>query len=142
MCDLPNDINLGCQEIRKKSGNSQNILELLPSSQSSFQKKTFCQFQQKSPEKQKLNFSHSALFHMKTRVCLRYFVNENDCLWKQFLASNLPQIPSNLICLTNFVNLRPWYSLNLKLEQVICTKKLKMGLLDNYISDLFIEIQT
>ena len=28
-------------------------------------------------EKQKLNFSCSALFHMKTRVSLKYFVN--DC---------------------------------------------------------------
>ena len=28
--------------------------------------------------KNKLNFSHSALFHMKTRVCLKYVVN--DCL--------------------------------------------------------------
>ena len=31
----------------------------------------------KSPEKQKLNFSRSALFHMKTGVCLKYF--DNDC---------------------------------------------------------------
>ena len=27
-------------------------------------------------EKQKLNFSRSELFHMKTRVCLKYFVND------------------------------------------------------------------
>ena len=31
----------------------------------------------KTPEKQKLNFSRSALFRMKTRVSLKYFVN--DC---------------------------------------------------------------
>ena len=31
------------------------------------------------------NFSHIALFHMKTRVCLKYFVH--DCIWKQFFAS-------------------------------------------------------
>ena len=31
----------------------------------------------KSSEKKKLNFSLSALFHMKTRVCLKYFVR--DC---------------------------------------------------------------
>ena len=35
-------------------------------------------------EKQKLNFFRSALFHMKSRVCLKYFVN--DCLW---VVSNL-----------------------------------------------------
>ena len=29
----------------------------------------------KTLEKQKLNFSRSALFYMKTRVCLKYFVN-------------------------------------------------------------------
>ena len=33
----------------------------------------FCQYQQKT-SKQKLNFSRSALFHMKTRVFLKYFV--------------------------------------------------------------------
>ena len=30
-----------------------------------------------SPEKQKLNFPRSALFIMKTRVCLIYFLNDN-----------------------------------------------------------------
>ena len=39
------------------------------------------------------------------RVCLKYFVN--DCLWKQYLAFNSPQNPSNLICLTIFVTLSP-----------------------------------
>ena len=35
-----------------------------------------CQYQQKSPEKEKLNFSRSRLFHVKTtQVCLKYFVN-------------------------------------------------------------------
>ena len=34
----------------------------------------------KSPEKQKLNFSRSTLFNMKTRVSLNYFVN--NCLFK------------------------------------------------------------
>ena len=41
---------------------------------------------------------------MKTRACLKYFVN--GCLGKQFFASNLPQVPLNLIFLTNFVPLR------------------------------------
>ena len=31
----------------------------------------------KTPEKQKLNFSRSALFRMKTRVSLKYFVNDS-----------------------------------------------------------------
>ena len=66
--------------------------------------KTFGQYQQKYPKKQKLTYSHSALFHMKFRVCLNYFVN--DCLWKQFLASNSPQTHSSLIFWTIFVTLR------------------------------------
>ena len=40
---------------------------------------------------------------MKTRVCLKYFVN--DCLWKQLLSCNLPQTPSNVISFTIFVTL-------------------------------------
>ena len=42
----------------------------------------------KTLEKEKLNFSRSALFHMKTRVSLIYSVN--DCLWKHFFARNSP----------------------------------------------------
>ena len=53
-----------------------------------------------------MNFSHSALFHMKPRVRLTYFLNEDDCLWKQLIASNLPYIPLDLICFKIFVNLR------------------------------------
>ena len=53
---------------------------------------------------------------MKARVCFRYFVNY--CLGKRFLDSNSPQIPSSLICLTIFLNLRPWQSSNLKLTSL------------------------
>ena len=44
----------------------------------------------------------SLLHTMKTRACLKYLVN--DCFWKQIFASNLPQIPSNLIWFKNFFN--------------------------------------
>ena len=40
-----------------------------------FLKSKFCQHQQKTLEKQKLNFSCSGLFRMKTRVCQNYFVH-------------------------------------------------------------------
>ena len=60
----------------------------------------------KSLEKQKLNFSRSALFRMEARVSLKYFLNEY--LRKQFFASNSPQTPSNLIYLTILVTLRPF----------------------------------
>ena len=59
--------------------------------------------------KQKLNFSRSALFNMKTRVSLRYFVN--DCLWKHFLSSNSPQTPSNLIYFSILLTVRPFTQL-------------------------------
>ena len=40
----------------------------------------------KTLEKQKLNFSRSALFHMKTGVSLKYFVNDckmrSNCLYR------------------------------------------------------------
>ena len=45
------------------------------------------------------------VFHMKTRVCVKYFVNV--CFSKQFLASKSPQTISNLICLTTFETPRP-----------------------------------
>ena len=44
------------------------------------------ELQQKSPEKLKLNFHRNALFHMKTRFCLKYFLH--DYLSKQYFASN------------------------------------------------------
>ena len=74
---------------------------------------------------------------MKTRVCLKYFVN--DYLWKKFLAPNSPQTTSNLICLAIFVTL--FDSFNLKLEQLICKKAQKFVLLDSYFPDLFIEVK-
>ena len=37
--------------------------------------KFFVNIIKKTAEKKKLNFSRSALFHIKTRVCLKYFVN-------------------------------------------------------------------
>ena len=58
----------------------------------------------KTLEKQKLNFSLGALFHMKTIVSLKYSVN--DYLWKDFFASNSPPTPSNLIFVTKLVTLR------------------------------------
>ena len=36
------------------------------------------------------------LFHMKIRVCLKYFLNH--CLCKHIIATNSPQTRSNLIC--------------------------------------------
>ena len=65
---------LGNKEI---SGKFQNFIELLPNAPSSSRNENFANTSKKSPEKQKLNFSRSALFHMKSRACLKCFVS--DC---------------------------------------------------------------
>ena len=43
-------------------------------------KSIFFQFQQKSPKKQKLKFSRSALFHMKIRIWLKYFTHDGGII--------------------------------------------------------------
>ena len=80
----------------------------------------------KTAEKEKLNFSHSALFHMKSRVYLKYFVNV--CVCKQFFAFNLPQTPSNLFFLTNFVTLSPLTLFQPKIRATKLQKSTKNGL--------------
>ena len=54
------------------SGKFPNFVELLPSCQSSSQNEHFV-----SIIKHLLNVFRSALFHTKTRICLKYFIN--DC---------------------------------------------------------------
>ena len=69
--------------------------------------------------KQKLNFSRSALFHMKSI----YFVN--DFLGRSFFLLTRPQTPSNLICLTTFVTLRPLTQFQLKIRATNLEKRAK-----------------
>ena len=80
---LQNDLRLrkilGNQEILK---GSQIFIELLSS---------YC-----------IYFSHSALFHSNTKACFIYF--DQDCLWKQYFASNSLQAPSTLFCCQILVN--------------------------------------
>ena len=76
---------------------------------------------------------------MKSRVSLKYFVI--DSLWKEFLASKLPQTLSNLTALTLFINLGPLTQFQLKLEQLIFKKVLKFVLLGNYFFNFFSEVQ-
>ena len=47
-------------------------LHVQPSSQNEIFENTT----KKAPEKPILNFSHSAIFYQKARVCLKYFVND------------------------------------------------------------------
>ena len=65
----------------------------------------------------------------------------NGCIWKQFLASNSPQVPLNLICLTIVVSLMPLTQFNLELEQLICKNLIKFVLLDTYFSELLTDVQ-
>ena len=73
----------------------------------------------------KLNLSRSVIFHIKTRVNLKFFVN--DCISKHSFACNLPEILSN--------------SFNLKLEQLSFKKVLKIVLLGKCLSDLFTDVE-
>ena len=52
-------------------------MELLPSNQPSSRNENFVSTSKNLQKKQKLIFSRSVQFHMKTTVCLKYFVN--DC---------------------------------------------------------------
>ena len=74
-------------------------------------------------EKRKLNFSCSALFHMKTTASLKYFVN--DCRCKYFFAFNSPETPANLISLTISKTVRPFAQFEPKIRSIKikeCTK--------------------
>ena len=77
----------------RKLEKSQNLIEFMPSAYFSFQNETFV-----STCKSLLIFSRIVLFHIKSSVYLRYFVN--NCLWKHFFASNSPQTISNLMSLS------------------------------------------
>ena len=66
----------------RKLGKTRKISKphiLLPNAQSSSRNKKIISTN-KNLLKIRLDFSRSALFHMKTRVYLKYFVN--DCLWR------------------------------------------------------------
>ena len=80
----------------------------------------------KIPQKTEIELCRSSLFHMKTRVCLKYFVNH--CLWKQFLDSNSRHTTSSLICLTSFVNLRPMAQFRPKVRATNLQKSAKICL--------------
>ena len=54
-------------------------------------------------------------------------------------APNSPQTPSNLICLTIFVTLRPLTQLSPKISATNLQKALNFSFLDNYFPDLSTE---
>ena len=97
--ELANDSILSIlanQEISKNIKTSQNY-SLMPSFSPN---SNFFQYQRKTPEKQKLYFPRKALFYIKARILLKYFVH--DCIWKQAFASNLPSGPFKLDLIDKF----------------------------------------
>ena len=87
---------LKTQDLRKL-GNIRKLSKLhgmIAQYPGSLPKWKFCQYQQKALERQKLKFSCCVLFHMKTRVSLKYFVSY--CLWKLFLILNRPRLLQTL----------------------------------------------
>ena len=69
--ELPNNLTHRILGNQKKSGKSQNFIDLWPSAQSSSRS-----------EKQKLSFSCSALYHIRTRFCLKCFVIDCSLIWE------------------------------------------------------------
>ena len=124
---LSNNLRLTILWNSEMSEKSPNFIELLPIVQPSYQNENFFNTSKKR-KKEKFNFSRSFLFHMKTRVYLKYFVH--DCTWKQGFASNLPQTYLNLICLTI------WHSFNIKFDNLICKKLLKFVFAGNYFCNV------
>ena len=95
-------ISVPLREIRKienvkTSWNCNLVPSLLP-------KKKILSILAKDSLSIEIELSRSALFQVKTKVFLKYFVR--GCLWKQVFASNLHQAPSDLICLAILVTLR------------------------------------
>ena len=79
--ELQNDLQLRNSKIIGKISKLHRILaQCSVFSQNNF----FFQYQLKTPEKQKSSFARIAPFHMKSRVCLKYFVH--NCIWKQLFA--------------------------------------------------------
>ena len=64
----------------------------------------------KTHEKQKLNFSRSAVFHMRTRVCLKYFVH--DCRLKKSLGVKFKNDICAKLCLKLWLE-NNWYFCNI-----------------------------
>ena len=70
--ELPNDLRLRKLGKIRKVSKPHGMIAQCPAP---LPKWKFPQYYQKNLEKNKLNFSHGALLHTKTRVSLRYLVN-------------------------------------------------------------------
>ena len=124
---------LGNWEISRRS---LNFIELQPSAERFSQNENSVNNSKKMLKNRNLTFHVKALFHTTTKFCLIYF--GKDCLQKQHFASNSTKTPSNLICFTILVTLRP---LTQNQSKEFLKKVIKFVLIDNYFSYLFTEVQ-
>ena len=76
---------------------------------------------------------------MKTRVCLKYFLN--DCLWKQIFAANSVQTVPDLISVTVLVTLRPFVQFQFKIGQLTCKQVIKFDFLGTCYFSLFAKFE-
>ena len=124
---------LGNWEISRRS---LNFIELQPSAERFSQNENSVNNSKKMLKNRNLTFHVKVLFHTTTKFCLIYF--GKDCLQKQHFASNSTKTPSNLICFTILVTLRP---LTQNQSKEFLRKVIKFVLIDNYFSYLFTEVQ-
>ena len=98
---FPNDLRLMILRNMEKSKKLQSLAELLPTAQSSSRYEKFVRTIKALLKNKNWAFPVVPCFIIKTKVCLKYV--QNDCLRKQFLASNSPHTLQDFIYLTNFV---------------------------------------
>ena len=79
------------------------------------------------------------LFKSNLNFISKYFTC--NCLGKEFVLSNLPQVQSNLSLLTISVTARRLTQFKPKVIATDFQKKAKIVMFDNYSSGLFIQVQ-
>ena len=122
---LTNDLRLRILRYEEISEKCLNFIEWWPSFQSSCQNENFVNASKKLL-KNRYNFSRSALFHMKTRVSLKYFVN--GCLWKTFFLLVTDPDPFKLTFFGNFSNSNAFHTVLTKIRAVKLQNRAKIDL--------------
>lgn len=111
-------------EIRKIQENLKNFIRLLVSDMFSSQSGNFVNASKRLLEKERLNFSRSSLYYMKTRVYLRYFFH--DSLWRRvFWLQVFPDL-FKLGLFDNLVTLKRFTQFSFKLRETDMQKNSKI----------------
>ena len=116
-----------------------------PSAQSSCQSGNFNTSLQTTLEKQKLKFSRSVLFHMKTRISLKHFVNDCGLIriccirWWCSLFTSLAANTFYFFCPKSKMELLIWTNSNGDINLFCFTaEKVSFGKNDHKLSNLFL----